>query len=381
MLSSSGSVFYSRPGMLDVLCKFSGLAAFPYDTLKCAVEFGGWSMSAYHQGLRLSGKGYEFSSQETTAGASYQEFTIQKVEADVHNNFYACCADEQWPVATYRIFLKRASYYYTMLIVVPSLLITLLSFAVFFTQPEACDALAYGITVVLASELMKIVLVGVLPICGETVWIELFSQVSTRSSASSRSYIYPLFTVVHPLLTLVHPLLFSQVNSFFCVLALFESVAQTVVEYTHEASFFPEWVTEPVTRLAAIVTATWRKTRGGELAVPADESIRAQFANQSSVAGVVCRRLSGGRSESLSSRLEQLGEMADKLRQGTYAGDTGRSPPPIAGGLRRGRGVASPRTCLPLAPAAARWSWAAPRPRLTRSLRWLPIPTPAPDMP
>ena len=184
-----------------------------------------------------------------------------------------------------------------------------------------------------------------------------------------------------PLLTLVHPLLFSQVNSFFCVLALFESVAQTVVEYTHEASFFPEWVTEPVTRLAAIVTATWRKTRGGELAVPADESIRAQFANQSSVAGVVCRRLNGGRGESLSSRLEQLGEMADKLRQGTYAGDTGRSPPPIAGGVRRGRGVASPRTCLPLAPAAARWSWVASRPRLARSLRWLPIPTPAPDMP
>ena len=179
MVSSSGSVFYSRPGMLDIMCKFSGLAAFPYDTLKCALEFGGWAMSAYHQGIRLMGEGFSFSSQEATAGSSYQEYSIQKIECEMNTYFYPCCADEPWPVATYRVFLNRSSYYYTMLIVVPSILITLMSFAVFYTQPEACDALAYGITVVLASELMKIVLVEVLPVCGETVWIELFSQVNS----------------------------------------------------------------------------------------------------------------------------------------------------------------------------------------------------------
>ena len=135
MVSSSGSIFYSRPGMLDVMCKFSGLAAFPYDTLKCAVEFGGWAMSAYHQGIKFSGEGFSFSSQEATAGASYQEYSIQKIECEINTYFYSCCANEPWPVATYRIFLNRASYYYTMLIVVPSILITLMSFAVFFMSP------------------------------------------------------------------------------------------------------------------------------------------------------------------------------------------------------------------------------------------------------
>ena len=42
-VSSSGSIFWSRPGMLDVMCKFSGLVAFPYDELSCPIEFGGAS--------------------------------------------------------------------------------------------------------------------------------------------------------------------------------------------------------------------------------------------------------------------------------------------------------------------------------------------------
>ena len=32
-VSSSGQVFWSRPGSLEVLCKYSGLVAFPFDTL------------------------------------------------------------------------------------------------------------------------------------------------------------------------------------------------------------------------------------------------------------------------------------------------------------------------------------------------------------
>ena len=39
----------------------------------------------------------------------------------------------------------------------PGILITSLSFAVFYLEPEACDALAYGVTVVLANEISKLV--------------------------------------------------------------------------------------------------------------------------------------------------------------------------------------------------------------------------------
>ena len=78
--SSDGSVYYSRPGTYEVMCKFSGLVAFPFDTLSCALEFGGWALSGGHQGILLDGAGYQFSNQEATSGSSYQEYEISAFE-------------------------------------------------------------------------------------------------------------------------------------------------------------------------------------------------------------------------------------------------------------------------------------------------------------
>ena len=130
-MQSSGSVFFSRPGMLDVMCKFSGLAAFPYDSLKCGVEFGGWAYSGAYQGLELNGGGFSFS-QESTSGSSYQEYSIAAIEASLHDNFYECCPNEPWPIIKYIVTLNRADYYYTLSIVLPGILITMLSFAVYY---------------------------------------------------------------------------------------------------------------------------------------------------------------------------------------------------------------------------------------------------------
>ena len=64
MVSHTGRVFLSRPGSLEVMCKFSGLVAFPFDQLKCSMEFGGWGFSGGQQGIELYNGGYQFSSQE-----------------------------------------------------------------------------------------------------------------------------------------------------------------------------------------------------------------------------------------------------------------------------------------------------------------------------
>lgn len=264
MVSSDGSVFFSRPGMLDVMCKFSGLAAFPYDILKCGVEFGGWAMSGGYQGLTLLNGGYEFSTQESTAGSSYQEFTIHSITARLNNYVYACCANEPWPVITYDVFLSRSSFYYTSLVVIPGIMITIASFAVFFTEPEACDALAYGITVVLASEISKIVLVEVLPVCGETVWAELF----------------------------------AQVNTFFCLISLCESVMQTVVADTTTDTFFPPWLGALCLWVVRIIRERVFRRKPKLVAqgpMSEEERLRLnQGDNSISVAGLLIRKLNEG---------------------------------------------------------------------------------------
>jgi hypothetical protein len=208
---SDGLVFFSRPGTLEIMCKFSGLVAFPFDTLKCQIEFGGWLMSADHQGILLGdggsaspGDGYFFAEQEATSGTSYQEFTIGAVSSERVNYVYPCCPNEPWPVALYTVSLDRANNFYSVVIIMPTMIITVLSFAVFFLPPESADALGYGITIIVVVILMQVVMIDFLPICAELLWINYF----------------------------------ILSNTFFCMLALFQSCVTIVIDNL-EGSAYP----------------------------------------------------------------------------------------------------------------------------------------------
>ena len=130
---STGSVFWSRPGVVDIMCKFQGLGRFPFDNLACPLELGGWIIGGGHQGITLSNGGYSFSTQEVTAGSSYQEYSIAGVNASVVLYTYECCPNDPYPVVTYTITLDRASFYYVSLVIVPIVCLTVLSFGVFFS--------------------------------------------------------------------------------------------------------------------------------------------------------------------------------------------------------------------------------------------------------
>ena len=131
-----GTVFFSRPGSLETMCRFSGLVAFPFDTLRCSIEVGGWLLSGEHQGLRLTGGlGYSIG-QEVTTAASYQEYEIKNVSSRTYSYQYQIvpsASAETFPVVLYTLTLSRARSFYTLVVIVPGLLVTLLSFAVFFT--------------------------------------------------------------------------------------------------------------------------------------------------------------------------------------------------------------------------------------------------------
>ena len=57
-VSSDGQVLWTRPGMLELMCRFSGLTNFPSDRLKCGFDVGGWYLSGAYQGLLADGEGY-----------------------------------------------------------------------------------------------------------------------------------------------------------------------------------------------------------------------------------------------------------------------------------------------------------------------------------
>ena len=63
--------------------------------------------------------------------------------------------------------------------VAPTSVVTILSFVVFWAPPASADALGYGITVIVVVILMQVVLIGLLPICGELLWVDLFIFLNT----------------------------------------------------------------------------------------------------------------------------------------------------------------------------------------------------------
>eukprot|EP00931_Biecheleriopsis_adriatica_P025326 TRINITY_DN15584_c0_g1_i1.p1 TRINITY_DN15584_c0_g1~~TRINITY_DN15584_c0_g1_i1.p1 ORF type:complete len:642 (+),score=74.35 TRINITY_DN15584_c0_g1_i1:262-1926(+) len=177
VVSSSGYVYWSRPGVLDTMCKFSGLVAFPLDRLSCDMEWGGWLFSGGFQGISLAPgptPGYSFSQSEDTSGSSYQQHSIEEVHVSIKENVYDCCASEPWQVVKYTIFMKRSTFYYALLIIIPNIIMTYLSFGVFWMPAEVGERLSYGVTLVLVVEVGKVTVSSFIPVCGELLWVDLF---------------------------------------------------------------------------------------------------------------------------------------------------------------------------------------------------------------
>merc|ERR1712054_472920 len=79
-----------------------------------------------------------------------------------------------YPVLTWRIYLKRPVITYVLKIEVPSILLTMLSFAVFWLDAtHVGERLGYGVTIILAVQVSAVVTSDLLPLSGEILWMEL----------------------------------------------------------------------------------------------------------------------------------------------------------------------------------------------------------------
>ena len=140
---SDGTVFLSRPGTLEVLCKYSGLVAFPFDTLKCQFDVGSWSYDTRFQeiiafppmpngcergfvelafanqgtpcGLTREGEGHG-----ETVGDSYTEFHVKGVSV-TNQSLYYPSSPLPYSVIAYRVSLDRASNFYVLIVIIPDI--------------------------------------------------------------------------------------------------------------------------------------------------------------------------------------------------------------------------------------------------------------------
>jgi len=185
IVTSHGQVSWSRPGILKVMCRFSGLVSFPYGEMSCPIEIGGWRLGGRLQGLTSADTTVtatpgcvNFDSTEETSLPAYQEVALSRIECSEHLYRYELAPDDPYPVIKYRVYINRSSSYYTLTTLVPSILFTLLSFAPFFMSYQVGERLGVGVTLVLTIEISRTSLQTVLPICGEWLWLEIIFQLN-----------------------------------------------------------------------------------------------------------------------------------------------------------------------------------------------------------
>ena len=188
---STGRVFWSRPGMLDVLCRFRGINLFPYDKVHCPINVGGWAYSGWQQGIQLMESldhvGYSFGQSafaeappgsvnvESSANNTYFEWKIVDMTASVENRTFPNFPSEPWPVVLYDVVLDRdANFFYFNIFIFPSLVAAIGSLICFFLSPDVGERLSYCITLNLALQFSKVIMMEMLPICSEALWANYF---------------------------------------------------------------------------------------------------------------------------------------------------------------------------------------------------------------
>ena len=210
----TGRVYWSRPGILSAFCKFSGIVNFPFDDLKCKVEIGGWMLSGAYQGLSsvsatLDGTGD--GAGESTSKPSYADYNLTSVRAHINEYEYPADPQNPYPVMMVELQLKRVNdITWFWIVVMPMAALTYLAMFAAFIPIESGERLGYGITMLVAIELNKMVLVGVVPIAGEILQLEILTFFS----------------------------------ALFCYLALLQSFVITFLYNHTEKHLLPTWMTE-----------------------------------------------------------------------------------------------------------------------------------------
>jgi len=174
-VTSDGLVYWTRPGHLIPACKFEGLENFPFDTLKCSMEFGSWVHSGLYIRPVMRGPGFHIGGSDT-AGQSFAQFSLEKVE--VEEKIYPpfpIAPDEDWPVILYHVSFKRSWEPIARGFLIVQILLNLTGFASLWLPVHSGERMGLCITSVLAAIASDLAVSSQLPLSPETTWFAKFS--------------------------------------------------------------------------------------------------------------------------------------------------------------------------------------------------------------
>ena len=166
---ADGTVSWRRNGPLVAICQFTGLAQIPFDTLGCQFLFGMWerqSALAYPFNFTLGnelGTGLSIGPFQST----YSQYKLVPGGSKAEINSYG-------RQVTFTFYFSRAQQHYVFNIIIPTIILTFISFGTFLLDIRTGERLGYGLTLALVVVAQQIITADLLPVSSEKLWIDKF---------------------------------------------------------------------------------------------------------------------------------------------------------------------------------------------------------------
>merc|ERR1711871_409530 len=182
-----GAVFWSRPGLLKALCKYSGLELFPQDELSCELEISSWAIDGRFQDIipRAADGGVSWIDNPNsdavaglTAGSGFQDYTIKDITNKRLAVFYDCCPTSPFAEIVYNVVFTRSQQYYLYKLLIPSMMLSCTSFITFWMDPIVGERFQFNIVTILAMLMNEVTAMTMMPTCNEKVLMDYMSIVS-----------------------------------------------------------------------------------------------------------------------------------------------------------------------------------------------------------
>eukprot|EP00934_Nitzschia_sp_Nitz4_P007556 Nitzschia sp. Nitz4//scaffold240_size29840//23179//24423//NITZ4_008021-RA/size29840-augustus-gene-0.28-mRNA-1//1//CDS//3329543759//7546//frame0 len=167
IIYSDGTVLWNRNGGITAICVFQGLAQIPFDTLGCQLLIGSFIDPFSTDNLVR----YRFYSED---GIQFGQFEV------VYNEYLPVPELSKFGrigdsgTLFYTFFFRRAKHFYIFNIVIPTTILTYVSFGTFLLDLRVGERLSYGMALALVVVAQQIVTSDLIPVSNERLWIDKY---------------------------------------------------------------------------------------------------------------------------------------------------------------------------------------------------------------
>ena len=192
-LYRNGTLFWSRLAKLRVLCAFNGLQRFPAeDDMVCHLQFGSPALSESYEDLQwgnasnhplFSGEQQPVTTEGTLA-SDFLEFEVvhssrdHALRATRIARTYTFDPGATFPTLHLELPVKRHVKFYSLKITALTMILTYLTFGVFFAHPKSINRQHFSATLLLCVISIDIYVEQMIPKVSRLVWMELFMYTS-----------------------------------------------------------------------------------------------------------------------------------------------------------------------------------------------------------